>query len=67
MAGKGRTGVPPSMEGTDVVEARGVVIVTVLTALVVLGLLAFAASTVMPSTFGQRACQTGELPASECD
>ena len=49
------------------VEARGVVVITVLTALVVLGLLAFAASTMMPSTFAQRACQTGELPASECD
>lgn len=49
------------------VEARGVVIVTVLAALVVLGLLAFAASNVMPHNFSQRACQTGELPESQCD
>lgn len=49
------------------VEARGVVVATVLTALVVLGLLAFAASTVLPSTLREQACQSGELPASECD
>lgn len=49
------------------VEARGVVIATVLAALVVLGLLAFAASTIMPSTLRQEACTNGQLPAAECD
>jgi Tfp pilus assembly protein PilX len=50
-----------------VVEARGVVIATVLAALVVLGLLAYAASALMPSTIQEQACRTGQAPASECD
>ena len=49
------------------VEARGVVIATVLAALVVLGLLAYAASALIPSTMRQQACQSGQLPASECN
>ncbi|MEO8108189.1 MAG: hypothetical protein ABI720_12830 [Actinomycetes bacterium] len=49
------------------VEARGVVIATVMAALVVLGLLAFAASTILPSTLRQQACQSGQIPKSECD
>ncbi|MCZ3388595.1 MAG: hypothetical protein LH645_05620 [Actinomycetia bacterium] len=51
----------------DMVEARGVVIATALAALLVLGLLAFAASTLMPNTIRQQACQSVQLPASECD
>jgi FlaG/FlaF family flagellin (archaellin) len=50
-----------------VVEARGVVIATILAALIVLGLVAFAASTIMPSTLRDQACQSGQLPDSQCD
>jgi Tfp pilus assembly protein PilX len=50
-----------------VVEARGVVIATVLAALVVLGLLAYAASVFMPSTIQEQACRSGQVSASECD
>lgn len=49
------------------VEARGVVIATVLAALMVLSLVAYAASSLLPSTIRQQACQSGNLPASECD
>lgn len=49
------------------VEARGVVVATVLAALVVLGLVAYAASTLLPNTLKQQACQSGQLPASDCD
>lgn len=49
------------------VEARGVVIATLLAALLVLGLVAYGAFTLLPSTLRQQACQSGQLPDSECD
>lgn len=57
----------PDRGGVDVVEARGVVIATMMAALVVLGLLGFAASALMPNTIQDQACRTGQLAASECD
>jgi len=50
-----------------VVEARGVVIATILVALILLGLLGVAASSFSPSTIRQQACESKQLPASECD
>jgi Tfp pilus assembly protein PilX len=50
-----------------VVEARGVVIATILAALVLFGLLGLAASSFSPSAIKQQACETGQLSASECD
>ena len=49
------------------VEARGVVIATILVALILLGLLGVAASSFSPSTIRQQACESKQLPASECD
>jgi hypothetical protein len=49
-----------------VVEARGVVIATILVALVLLGVLGLAASSFSPATIRQQACETKQLPASEC-
>ena len=49
------------------VEARGVVIATILVALILLGLLGVAASTFSPSAIRQQACESKQLPTSECD
>ena len=48
------------------VEARGVVIATILVAVVLLGLLGLAASSFSPATIRQQACESKQLPASEC-
>jgi Tfp pilus assembly protein PilX len=48
------------------VEARGVVLMTVLAALVLLGLLAFAASSFSPEAIRDQACQGDRLSASDC-
>jgi Tfp pilus assembly protein PilX len=48
------------------VEARGVVLMTVLAALVLLGLLAFAASSFSPDAIREQACRSDRLPASDC-
>ncbi|MEO8107429.1 MAG: hypothetical protein ABI720_08930 [Actinomycetes bacterium] len=49
------------------VEARGVVIATILVALILLGLLGLAASSFSPETIRQQACESKQLPASECN
>ncbi len=49
------------------VEARGVVIATILVALILLGLLGLAASIFSPTSIRQQACESKQLPASECD
>ncbi len=49
------------------VEARGVVIATILVAMVLLGLLGLAASSFSPANIQQQACDTRQLPTSECD
>ncbi len=48
------------------VEARGVVIATILVVLVLLGILGLAASSFSPATIRQQACEGQQLPASEC-
>lgn len=48
------------------VEARGVVLMTVLAALVLLGLLAFAASAFSPDAIREQACRNDQLSASDC-
>jgi hypothetical protein len=50
-----------------VVEARGVLIATVLAALVMVGLVAYAAITFAPSDLREQACEAGDLPASQCN
>jgi len=50
-----------------VVEARGVVIATVLAALVLIGLLGMAVQRYSPHALQDEACKTGQLPASHCD
>jgi Tfp pilus assembly protein PilX len=50
-----------------VVAARGVAIATILVALVLLGLLGLAASSFSPATIKQQACESKQLPASECE
>ncbi len=48
------------------VEARGVLIATVLAALVLIGLLGMAVYRYAPHTIREQACQSGQLPASQC-
>lgn len=48
------------------VEARGVLIATVLAALVMVGLVAYAAITFAPQDLREQACESGELPISQC-
>jgi hypothetical protein len=48
------------------VEARGVLIATVLAALVMIGLLGLAVYRYAPHAIEQQACRSGQLPASQC-
>jgi hypothetical protein len=48
------------------VEARGVLIATVLAALLVVGLLGMAVQRYSPHTIKEQACRNGELPVSQC-
>lgn len=48
------------------VEARGVLIATILAALVMVGLVAYAAVAFSPTNLREQACEAGELPASQC-
>jgi len=52
--------------GSDMVEARGVVIATILAALVLVGLLGMAVQRYSPHTIQDEACRSGQLPASQC-
>lgn len=49
------------------VEARGVVIATVLAAAALLSLLAMAASTFSPDAIREQACRNGDLTSADCD
>jgi hypothetical protein len=48
------------------VEARGVVITTILAALVLVGLLGLAVQRYSPTAIQDEACKSGQLPASQC-
>ena len=48
------------------VEARGVIVATMLTTLLVIGLLAVAVHRFSPDSLRQEACQAGQLPVSDC-
>ena len=60
------TGRTRAREESDMVEARGVVIATVLAALVLVGLLGMAVQRYSPHSIQDEACQSGQLPASQC-
>jgi hypothetical protein len=49
------------------VEARGVLIATVLAALVLIGLLGMAVQRYSPHSIQEQACKSGQLPATQCD
>ncbi|HEX5016188.1 MAG TPA: hypothetical protein VFX15_01210 [Actinomycetes bacterium] len=49
------------------VEARGVVIATMLAALVLVGLLGMAVYRYSPEAISQQACEDGHLSAAQCD
>ena len=63
-----RTGTHPAsvVVGAAVVEARGVVVATMLAALVLIALLGLAVHRFSPAAIQEQACQAGQLPASEC-
>ena len=48
------------------VEARGVVIATILATLVLVGLLGMAVQRYSPHAVQDEACRSGQLPASQC-
>jgi Tfp pilus assembly protein PilX len=52
---------------SGMVEARGVLIATVLAALLVIGLLGMAVQRYSPHAIQEQACKNGELPVSQCD
>jgi hypothetical protein len=52
---------------SGMVEARGVLIATVLAALLVIGLLGMAVQRYSPHAIPEQACKNGELPVSQCD
>ena len=49
------------------VEARGVVLATVLAALMLVGLLAVAVYRHTPAALKDQACENGQLSAAQCD
>jgi Tfp pilus assembly protein PilX len=48
------------------VEARGVLIATILAALMLVGLLGLAAQRFAPHSIQEQACTSKQLPASQC-
>ena len=48
------------------VEARGVVIATVLAALLLIGLLGLAVHRYSPAALHEQACKSGQLSAADC-